>query len=76
MDCIPTRPSYMEDPSLGVAVDCIPTGRADSEDPSLGVAVDPSLGLTDGGLVLRGLSSQGSLDVIVVERAVFTDGGR
>ena len=46
------------------------------EDPSLGAAVDPSLGLTDGGLLVWGLSSQGSLDVIVVERAVFIDGGR
>ena len=45
------------------------------EDPSLGVAVDPSLGLTDGALLVRGLSSQGSL-VNVVERAVFIDGGR
>ena len=39
------------------------------EDP----AVDPSFGLTDGGLLVRGLFSQGSLDVIVVERAVFID---
>ena len=64
--------SIVVTPSLEVAVDCIPTGPSYMEDP----AVDPSLGLTDGGLVLRGLSSQGSLDVIVVERAVFIDGGR
>ena len=57
-------------------MDCIPAGPSDREDPSLGAAVDPSLGLTDGGLLVRGLSSQGSLDVIVVERAVFIDGGR
>ena len=55
-------------------MDCISTGQL--EDCSLGVAVDTSLGLTDGGLVVWGLSSQGSLDVIVVERAVFIDGGR
>ena len=57
-------------------MDCFPAGPSYMEDPSLGAAVDPSLGLTDGGLLVRGLSSQGSLDVIVVERAVFTDGGR
>ena len=61
--------------SLEEAVDCIPAGPSYLEDPSLGVAVDPSLGLTDGGLLLRGLSSQGSL-VNVVERVVFIDGGR
>ena len=46
------------------------------EDPSLGAAVDPSLGLTDGGLLMRGLSSQGSLVVNVVERTFFIEGGR
>ena len=61
--------------SLEEAVDCIPARPSYLEDPSLGVAVDPSLGLTDGGLLVRGLSSQGSL-VNVVERAVFIDGGR
>ena len=49
-------------------MDCIPPGPSYLE--------DPSLGLTDGGLLLRGLSPQGSLDVDVVERAVFIDGGR
>ena len=68
MDCIALVPSDEEDPSRGVAVDCIPTGRPDRE--------DPSLGLTGGGLDVRGLSSQGSLVVDVVERAVFIDGGR
>ena len=63
--------------SLEVAVDCITDGPSYMEDPSVGAAVDPSLGLTDGGLLVRGLSSQGSLDVVnVVERAVFIDGGR
>ena len=69
VDCIPSGRSNREDPSLGVAVDFIPTGRSDMEDPSLGVAIDPSLGLTDGGLLGRGLSSQGSLaavDVVII----------
>ena len=59
----------IEDPSLEVAVDCISTEPSDMEDPSLGVAIDPSLGLTDGGLLGRGLSSQGSLaavDVVII----------
>ena len=68
--------SIVVTPSLEVDVDCIPTGRSDREDPSLGAAVDPSLGLTDGGLLVRGLSSQGSLVVNVDERAVFIDVGR
>ena len=75
-DCTPPGPSDVENPLVGVALDFISTGPSDKEDPSLGVAVDPSLGLTDGGLLGRGLSSQGSLDVIVVERAVFVDGDR
>ena len=85
MDCIPPGPSDVEDPSLGVAVDCIPPGPSDVEDPSLGVAVDfipprpsdaedPSHGMTDGGLLGRGLPSQGSL--VDVERAVIIVGGR
>ena len=44
-----------------VAVDCIPPGSSDVEDPSLGV--------TDGGILGRGLPSQGSL--VDVERAVI-----
>ena len=56
----------MEDPSLGVAVDCIPPGPSD--------VVDPSVGLTGGGLLGRGLPSQGSL--VDVERAVIIEGGR
>ena len=46
---------------------CIPPGSSDVEDPSLGV--------TDGGILGRGLPSQGSL--VDVERAViisFVDG--
>ena len=74
VDCIPPGPSVVEDPSLGVAVDCIPSGPSDEGDPSLGVAEDPSLGLTDGGLLGRGLPSQGSL--VDVERAVIIEGGR
>ena len=66
MDCIPAGCSDMEDPSLGVAVDCIPTGPPD--------VVDSSLGLTGGGLLGRGLPSQGSL--VDVERAVIIEGGR
>ena len=63
--------------SLEVAVDCISTGPSYIEDPSVGAAVESSHGLTDGGQVVRGLSSQVSLDVVnVVERAVFIDGGR
>ena len=56
-------------PSLGVAVDCIPAGTSVGEDPSLGV--------TDGGLLGRGLPSQGNLvDVEVdVEREVIIGGG-
>ena len=73
VDCILSDPLDVKEPSLGVAVNCILPGPSYMEDP----AVDPSLGLTDGGLVLRGLSSQGSLVVLnVVERAVFIDGGR
>ena len=71
---IPSGPSDEGDPSLGVAVDCIPPGPSDEGDPSLGVAEDPSLGLTDGGLLGRGLPSQGSL--VDVERAVIIEGGR
>ena len=59
VDCIPPRPSDVEDPSLGVAVDCIPPGPSE---------------LTDGGLLGRGLPSQGSL--VDVERAVIIEGGR
>ena len=40
---------------------CIPPGSSDEEDPSLGV--------TDGGILGRGLPSQGSL--VDVERAVI-----
>ena len=78
MDCIPPRPSDVEDPSLAVAVDCIPPRPSDVKDPSLGVAVDcipprpsdvedPSLDVTDGGFLGRGLPSQGSL--VDVKRA-------
>ena len=49
-------------------MDCIPPEPSDME--------DPPLGLTDGGILVPGLSSQGSLVVDVVERAVFIDGGR
>lgn len=73
VDCIPSEPSYMEDPSVGVAVNCILPGPSYMEDP----AVDPLFGLTDGGLHMRGLSSQGSLVVVnVVERVVFIAGSR
>ena len=73
VDCIPSEPSDVKDPSLGVAVNCILPGPSYMEDP----AVDPSFGLTDGGLLVRGLSSQGSLvDVNVVERVVFIAGSR
>ena len=50
-------------------MDCIPVGPSDVEDPSLGV--------TDGGLLGRGLPSQGNLvDVEVdVEREVIIGGG-
>ena len=65
MDCIPPEPSDVEDPSLGVAVDCIPSGPSDVEDPALDV--------TDGGLLGRGLPSQGSL--VDVEREVMIEGG-
>ena len=44
------------------------------EDPSSGATEDPSLGLTDGGLLGWGLPSQGSL--VDVERAVIIEGGR
>ena len=60
MDCISSGPS-------DVGVDCNPPGSSDEEDPSLGV--------TDGGMLGRGLPSQGSL--VDVERAViisFEDG--
>ena len=66
VDCIPSDPSDAKDPSLGVGVDCIPPGPSD--------VVDPSLGLTGGGLLGRGLPSQGSL--VDVERAVIIEGGR
>ena len=46
-----------------VAVDCIPPGSSDSD------VEDPSLGVTDGGILGRGLPSQGSL--VDVERAVI-----
>ena len=76
-DCTPPGPSDVENPLVGVALDFISTGPSDKEDPSLGVAVDPSLGLTDGGLLGRGLSSQGSLVVVdVVERVIIIVGGR
>ena len=69
LDCTPPGPSEVENPLVGVALDCISTEPSDMEDPSLGVAIDPSLGLTDGGLLGRGLSSQGSLaavDVVII----------
>ena len=47
---------------------CIPPGLSDVEDPSLGV--------TDGGLLGRGLPSQGSFVDVVVDRAVMIIGGR
>ena len=85
VDCISTRRSDREDPTLGEAVDCIPPGPSDVVDPSLGVVVDSippgppdvvdsSLGLTGGVLLGWGLPSQGSL--VDVERAVIIEGGR
>ena len=50
----------IEDLWLGVAKVCIPPRPSDVEDPSLGV--------TDGGIIWRGLSSQGSL--VDVDREV------
>ena len=47
-------------------MDCIPAGTSVREDPSLGV--------TDGGLLGRGLPSQGSL--VDVERENIIVGGR
>ena len=56
LDCIPPEPTVVEDPSLGVAVDCFSTRLLVSEDPPRALdLVDPSLGLTDGGLLGRGL---------------------
>ena len=57
-------------------MDCIPPEPSDMEDPSLGEAVDPSLGLIDGDLLVRGLSFQDSLVVNVVGKAVFIEGVR
>ena len=56
-------------------MDCFSTRLLVSEDPPRALdLVDPSLGLTDGGLLGRGLPSQGSL--VDVERAVIIEGGR
>ena len=69
MDCTPPGPSDVENQLVGVALDCVSNEPSDMEDPSLGVAIDPSLGLTDGGLLGRGLFSQGSLaavDVVII----------
>ena len=49
-------------------MDCIPPEPSDME--------DPPLGLTDGGILVPGLSSQGSLVVNVVGKAVFIEGVR
>ena len=58
------------DPSVVVAGDSIPPAPSDVEDPSLGV--------TEGGRLGRGLPSQGSLVGVDVERAVsiIFGGGR
>ena len=58
------------DSSVAVAGDSIPPAPSDVEDPSLGV--------TDGGMLGRGLPSQGSLVGVDVERAVsiIFGGGR
>ena len=78
---IPLLPFDFEDPSFGVAVDCIPPGLSvvvagDSIPPSPSDVEEPSLGVTDGGMLGGGLPSQGSL--VDVERAVIISfgGGR
>ena len=75
VDCILTRPSDVVDPSPGVAVDWISPGPSNFEvPPRASDVLDPSLGLTGGVLLGRGLPSQGSL--VDVERAVIIEGGR
>ena len=86
MDSVPSESTDVEDPSLRVVMDCI---LSDVKDTLLGVAVDcsssipsdlvdPSLGLTDGGLLGRGVPSKASLVVFVdvVDREFFIEGGR
>ena len=67
-DSIP--PSDVDEPSLVLAGDSVPPAPSDVEEPSLGV--------TDGGMLGRGLPSQGSLVGVDVERAVsiIFGGGR
>ena len=77
------KSSYLVDTDVGdsffgVVVDFIPSCPSDIVDPSLCIRrpsdmEDPSVGVTDGGL----LSSRDSLVVVnVVERAVVIEGGR
>ena len=78
MDSVPLGTSGLEELSLRVNVDCISPGPSDvgvdCNPPGSSDEEDPSLGVTDGGMLGRGLPSQGSL--VDVERAVIIEGGR